>query len=108
MDIRPDILALILACAAVTVVPRVLPLAVLTRIELPGWFMRWLAYVPVAVLAALLAMEVLMVEGKPSLSLANSSLWAILPALAAAGLTRSLIVTVIVGVGAYWLLQGLG
>lgn len=104
MDVRPELLALILACAAVTVVPRVLPLVLLAKIELPRWLRAWLAYVPVAVLAALLAIEVLVVDGKPALSTANPSLLAIVPALAVAAFTRSLIGTVIAGVGAFWLL----
>lgn len=103
MDVRPEIFALILACAAVTAVPRVLPLLVLSRIRLPGWLLDWLSYVPVAVLAALLAIEVVMTEGKPDLSPGNPSLLAIVPALAVAGFTRSLIGTVIAGVGVYWL-----
>ena len=105
MDVRPEILALILACAAVTAVPRVLPFVLLSKIELPRWLLAWLAYVPVAVLAALLAIEVLMVDGKPAVSAANPSLMAILPALAVAGLTRSLIATVLVGVAAFALVQ---
>ena len=104
MDIRPEILALIVACAAVTAVPRVLPLVLLARIELPEWLVAWLAYVPVAVLAALLAIEVLMVDGKPAITQANPSLLSILPALAVAAWTRSLIGTVVAGVAAYWLL----
>ncbi len=104
MDVRPELLALILACAAVTAVPRVLPLVLLAKIALPRWLLAWLAYVPVAVLAALLAIEVLVVEGKPALSAANPSLLAIVPALATAAFTRSLIGTVMVGLGAYWLL----
>ena len=104
MDVRPEILALILACAAVTAVPRVLPLVLLSKIELPRWLLAWLAYVPVAVLAALLAIEVLMVDGKPALSAVNPSLLAIAPALAVAGLTRSLIATVLAGVAIYGLL----
>jgi branched-subunit amino acid transport protein len=104
MDVRPEILALILACAAVTAVPRVLPLVLLAKIELPRWLLAWLAYVPVAVLAALLAIEVLVVEGKPAVSTANPSLIAIVPALAVAGLTRSLIGTVVAGVATYWVL----
>ncbi len=104
MDVRPEILALILACATVTAVPRVLPLVLLARIALPGWLIAWLAYVPIAVLAALLAIEVLIVDGKPALSALNPSLLAILPALAVAWFTRSLIGTVAAGVGAYWMM----
>ena len=104
MDVRPEILALILACAAVTILPRVLPLVLLSRIALPAWVLAWLAYVPVAVLAALLALEVLVVDGKPAVTTANPALLAILPALAVAALTRSLITTAAAGVGLYWLL----
>ena len=104
MDVRPDFLALVLACAAVTAVPRVLPLVLLARIELPRWLLAWLAYVPVAVLAALLALEVCLAGGKPAFSMANPSLVAIIPALAVAALTRSLFGTVLAGLGAYWLL----
>ena len=105
MDIRPDFLALVLACAAVTAVPRVLPLVLLAKIELPRWLLAWLAYVPVAVLAALLAIEVLVVEGKPAISTANPALLAIVPALAVAAATRSLIATVGVGLAAFWTLN---
>jgi branched-subunit amino acid transport protein len=104
MDVRPEILALILACAAVTVVPRVLPLVLLSRVRLPDWMLAWLAYVPVAVLAALLAIEVLVVDGRPALSAANPALPAIIAALAVAGLSRSLIGTVMAGVGVFWML----
>lgn len=104
MDVRPEILALILACAAVTAVPRVLPLVLLSRIALPRWLLAWLAYVPVAVLSALLAIEVLIVDAKPAVTAANPALLAILPALAVAGLTRSLIGTVLAGLAVYWVL----
>ena len=104
MDVRPEFLALVLACAVVTAVPRVMPLVLLAKIALPRWLLAWLAYVPVAVLAALLALEVLLVEGRPALSTANPSLLAIVPALAVAAFTRSLIGTVIAGLIVYWLL----
>ena len=51
MDIRPEFLGLVLACALVTAVPRVLPLLVLSRLRLPAWLLDWLRYVPVAVLS---------------------------------------------------------
>jgi branched-subunit amino acid transport protein len=104
MDVRPEILALILACALVTAIPRVLPLLALARLQLPGWLLEWLGYVPIAVLAALLAIEVLLPGGKPDFSLANPALLALVPAFAVAARSRSLIGTVIAGVAAYWLL----
>jgi branched-subunit amino acid transport protein len=96
MDIRPEFLALVLACALVTAVPRVLPLLVLSRLQLPQWLLDWLRYVPVAVLASLLSLEIL-ATGKAGLP-------AVAVALAVAAGTRSLLGTVLAGIAAYWLL----
>jgi branched-subunit amino acid transport protein len=96
MDIRPEFLGLVLACALVTALPRVLPLVVLSRLRLPVWLVDWLGYVPIAVLSALLTLELYAVPSA-----------AILPALLVAWLTRSLLATVAAGVAAFWLLGNL-
>jgi branched-subunit amino acid transport protein len=95
MDIRPEFLGLILACALVTAVPRVLPLVVLSRFQLPAWLLDWLRFVPIAILAALLSLE---------LSLATAPLAGVATALAVAALTRSILGTVLAGVAVYGLL----
>lgn len=96
MEIRGEFLALVLACAAVTAAPRVLPLVALSRFDLPGWLADWLRYVPVSVLAALLAIELL---GAGMIGLP-----AIGAALAVALATQSLLATAAVGVAVYWIL----
>lgn len=96
MDIRPEFLGLVLACAAVTAIPRVLPLVALSRVELPGWLLGWLRYVPVAVLAALLAIELR--------SAGAAGLPAIAAAFAVAFASRSLLGTAVTGVAVFWLL----
>jgi branched-subunit amino acid transport protein len=96
MDVRPEFLGLVLACALVTAVPRVLPLLVLSRFRLPQWLLDWLRYVPVAVLASLLSLE-LLTRGTPGAV-------AIVVALAIAAVSRSLLGTVLAGVAAYWLI----
>jgi branched-subunit amino acid transport protein len=95
MQIRAEFLALVLACALVTAIPRVLPLVALSRVQLPGWALDWLRYVPVAVLSALLAIELL--------SAGRAGVPAIGAAFAVAFLTRSLFGTACAGVAAYWL-----
>jgi len=95
MDIRPEFLGLILACALVTAVPRVLPLVVLSRFQLPAWLLDWLRFVPIAILGSLLSLEV---------SLEAAPLAGVGTALAVAALTRSILGTVLAGVAAYWLL----
>jgi branched-subunit amino acid transport protein len=94
MEIRPDFLMLVLACAAVTAVPRVLPLVALARVELPAWLRDWLRYVPAAVLSALLAIELL--------GAGRAGLPAIAAAFAVAFLTRSLPGSAFAGVAVYW------
>lgn len=96
MEIRSEFLALVLACAAVTAIPRVLPLVALSRVQLPGWLLDWLRYVPIAVLSALLSIELL--------SAGAAGLPAIAAALAVSVLTRSLLGTAVAGVAVYWLL----
>ena len=96
MEIRPEFLGLVLACALVTAVPRVLPLLVLSRLQLPQWLLDWLRYVPVAVLASLLSLELT--------SVGPAGLAAAAIALAVAAATRSLLGTVLAGVAVYWLL----
>ena len=105
MTVRPYVLAIILGAALVTVVPRILPLALLSRMEIPDRAARWLGHVPVAVLAALLAQSVLLAGGRLDLSLNNLSLIAIIPTLLVALRTRSLVGTVLTGVASMALLR---
>ena len=54
MSVRPEVLVAILLCAAVTVVPRVLPLLFSQRLALPALAIAWLRLMPPAILVALL------------------------------------------------------
>jgi branched-subunit amino acid transport protein len=96
--IRERVFWIIVGTALVTLIPRIVPLVVLSRIKLPALVERWLGYVPIAVLAALLAQAVAMPEGHLDLTLANPALLAALPVLIIAVITRSLIGTVAGGV----------
>ena len=82
----------------VTAPPRVIPLVMLSQKNLPLVVERWLAYVPVAVLSAMLFPSVLMSEGEFALQLDNLYLWASLPAILIAWKTRSLFPPVVAGV----------
>ena len=97
MEIRWTILLIILGCALVTFIPRVLPLMVLSQMELPKWVIRWLKNVPVAVMAALLAQELLLSDNQFSLSANFLKILAAIPAFVVAFLTKSLLGTVMAG-----------
>jgi branched-subunit amino acid transport protein len=98
MMVRPAIVLLIICATLVTVVPRVLPIMVLSRIALPVRALRWLSYVPAAVLAALLAQAVLLPNGRIEIGWQNLSLLALVPTLIVAQFTRSLGGTVLTGI----------
>ena len=98
MEIRGYILLIIVGCAIVTFLPRVLPLVIFSQMKLPKWLIRWLKNVPVAVMAALLAQELLLSNNQFSISDNFLKLLAAVPAFIIAILTKSLLGTVMVGV----------
>lgn len=84
----------IVGMALVTILPRILPLLLLSTASLPGWLRIWLEYIPVAVLAVLLVPSLLIKDGHLNFSQENLYLWAALPCLWVAWRTRSLLGTV--------------
>ncbi|AZU64562.1 AzlD domain-containing protein [Neobacillus mesonae] len=105
MEVRWSIFLIIFGMALVTFIPRVLPIAVLSRVELPDWAMRWLNYVPIAVMAALVGQELILPNGKLAPLWQNLELFAALPAFIVAIVTRSLLGTVVVGIIAMMVLR---
>ena len=97
-----DFLLLMLAMGAATYLPRLLPLVMLSRRTLPGWFAEWLELVPAAILSALIA-PTLFAQSDPRLfTLGKVELLAALPTLLCALKTRSLAWTVVAGMLCYW------
>lgn len=88
---------LIVGCAVVTWIPRVLPFIFVKNVELPDIVMRWLKYIPVCILSALV-FESLFVEGERFVVPDWQSVAAFIPTLITALVTKSLSWTVIVGV----------
>ncbi|WP_152392821.1 AzlD domain-containing protein [Paenibacillus guangzhouensis] len=96
MEVRWDVFLIIIGSALVTFLPRVLPLMVLSRMELPEWGIRWLNYVPISVMAALVGQELFVQDGHFSL-LDNVELLAAIPTILVAMKTKSLLGTVVAG-----------
>jgi len=93
------ILLTIVGMAAVTYLPRLLPVWTLSSRPLPRIAVAWLRYVPAAVLAAML-FPAIVVPGPAgdSFGLSYLFLWAAFPTLLVAYKTRSLFGSVVVGV----------
>jgi branched-subunit amino acid transport protein len=97
----------ILGMALVTLATRALPLLIM-RGEPPAWLARWLGLVPVAVFTAL-ALRPLVVSAGPSPQLiAGAPLLAGLVGALAAWRSGNVVVTIAVGMAAYWLLRLVG
>ncbi|MFF2482408.1 AzlD domain-containing protein [Paenibacillus sp. NPDC058071] len=96
MEVRWDVFLMIVGAALLTFLPRVVPLIVLSRMELPEWAIRWLDYVPISVMAALVGQELFVQKGQFSL-LNNIELLAAIPTVLVAIKTKSLLGTVITG-----------
>lgn len=107
MSVRLEVLLLILGCMIVTQIPRVLPLLAARRLRLPPIAIAWLGYVPVAVIAALFAGEVVIRDGHLPTTWADPRLFAGLVTLIVAFATRSIMLTVVGGMASYALLAAL-
>ena len=93
------VLATILGMTLVTCVPRIAPMVALASRTLPGPVVRWLSYVPTAVLSAMLFPSLLLTDGSFDFSGENYFLWASIPAILLAWRTRSFFGTVALGMG---------
>lgn len=95
-----NIILAILASALVTALMRTVPVLLLSRFRLAPVIQQWLSFIPSAIMAAIIAAELL---GKPALSGSgiSISLLAAAAATMAGALTRSLFATVIAGMVAF-------
>lgn len=99
MTIRPEIFLLWVLAGLVTWLVRVVPFAFVRELKLPRWLHRFLAYLPICILTALLCQSVLIVsplETAPQFAWRES--FALVPTILVALRTKNLIVTVLVGV----------
>ncbi len=93
------VLATIVGMTLVTYIPRVIPVLALASRTLPEPVIRWLSFVPTAVLSAMLFPSLLLKEGSFDFSSENFFLWASIPALLLAWRTKSFFGTVALGMG---------
>ncbi|MCL5781637.1 branched-chain amino acid transport [Desulforamulus profundi] len=99
------VLTIIIGMMIVTYIPRMLPLAILSRINISKGLLNWLSYVPVAVLSALLAPELLLKDGQLSVNLSNTYLLAAIPCFITGIYSKSIFLTVVTGMAMVVLLN---
>ncbi len=89
-----ELILTILGCALVTAIPRVFPLMYLSVDSLPKASLKWLSFIPVAVMAALLFPDILVHQDKLFISFENTYLLAAIPSLILAWYTKSFFGTI--------------
>lgn len=102
------VFAVIIGMMLVTYIPRMLPLAILSRVDLPKGLLNWLSYVPVAVLSAMLAPELLLKGGELSINLSNTYLLAAIPCFLVGIYSKNIFLTVITGMAVVVMLNQWG
>lgn len=97
---------LIIGCFVVAYIPRILPLLVFRTRKIPMWFNEWMKYVPVSLFTSLVVKDIFITSNYSVFPLS-----ARVAELIAAGLTiavaywsRSMILSVLVGLGAVFAL----
>ena len=88
-----------------TFLPRVLPMTIHAGRPLPEAARVWLGFVPAAVLAALVAPEIFLVDGRLALNTDNIFLLAALPSILVAWKTGSQFAALAAGMGTAALLR---
>ena len=105
---QKTILITIFGMGAVTYLPRLLPVLLLSSKKLPPLVETWLRYVPVAVLSAMLLPSLIVNDDALDFSSSNLFLWAAFPTFLVAWKTRNLFGSVIVGMAVVALARYLG
>jgi len=93
------VLLTIVGMTLVTYIPRVAPVLALASRSLPEPLIRWLSFVPTAVLSAMLFPSLLLKDASFDFSQENVFLWAAIPAFLLAWRTKSFFGTVALGMG---------
>lgn len=98
---------MIIGVSAASMLPRILPVALLSRREFPAPVKKWLSFVAPSVLGALTAVSVLAPLGRIDLRPGNLYIWAFLPTLITAVKSRNLFYTLLTGILALAILNRL-
>jgi len=102
---RSEVFYLIIGMALVTYFTRIGALALFRFTGVPTWLNRWLKYVPVAILTALIVPSLLIPKGYLDISLSNHYLIAGIVAAFVAYKSRNIIATLSIGMSIMFVLK---
>lgn len=97
MTISMNMIWLILGCMIVTLLPRIIPFIFVRSVRMPEVVLKWLSYIPVCILTALVT-ESMLLDTDSMLRFDWHVVIALIPSIITAIWTKSLSLTVIIGV----------
>ena len=97
MSLNTTTLFIILGCAFVTFIPRVLPFVIVRNFTFPPILMKWLSFIPVCIFTALIMSELLGSE-KGVIGVDALVLFAMIPTFIVALWKKNLSLTIMIGV----------
>ncbi|MDN5332518.1 MAG: hypothetical protein PWP45_1743 [Tepidanaerobacteraceae bacterium] len=97
MSIDKNYLFLLFGMALVTYLPRLMPALILSKRNIPEVLVKFLNYIPVSVLSALLVPSILVVDDKINISPSNTLLLTSILTFPLAYKIRNMFLTVIAG-----------
>jgi branched-subunit amino acid transport protein len=98
---------LILVAGLLTFGTRLSFILLLHRLKVPGWFLRALRFVPMAVLSAIILPQLTTHNSVLNISFRNPQLYAGALAILVAWRTRSVLLTILAGMAALLIIQAL-
>jgi branched-subunit amino acid transport protein len=104
---QATIWSVVIGMAIANFMVRFLPIAVVSRMKLPAPIMRWLSFVPISVMGALVAAEVLRPGGAWSNPFVGPSLYAAIVTGLVFRSTRSFLGATVAGMASFVVLQQL-
>ncbi|MDZ4178637.1 MAG: AzlD domain-containing protein [Coriobacteriia bacterium] len=99
--------AVVIGMALANYLTRFPPIAIVSRMELPGPVMRWLSFIPVSVMGALVALEVFRPGGSFTDPVSSPYVWAALPTALVYWRTRSFLGSTVAGMVLFVALRAL-
>lgn len=101
------IVAVIVGMGVANFAIRYVPIAVLSHVRLPDAVLRWLSFVPISVMGALVATQVLAPKGAIQPPLTNPGVYAAVLTALAFRFTRSFLGATVVGMVSFVVLRAL-
>ena len=82
----------------VTVIPRILPITILSKVKLNKKVEEFLTYIPISILAALITVELFITNNKVSINGNFLEILAVIPTVLVAIKKNKLLLTVVIGI----------